>query len=178
MVAVDLQFKGQFPDRPGPDGLHKAGVPPQFQRRQAEELRPRPEPFGPVDGQQLKVRVGHRDEPVLLHQLREQRRKAFQNGAVHRCRQQVFFLFGRIRCRLLGLHRCFQLLGTGRKDHPAVARFRHPKMFQFHGISSSPHKSGHQQHQHHRQRKVQHFGPQHGAVAFHIHLLRIFRVII
>ena len=76
METVDLQFNGQLPQRPGLNGLHKAGVPAQLQRRHAEELRPGPESLGPVDGQQFKVRVRDREELVVFHQFRVQRGKS------------------------------------------------------------------------------------------------------
>ena len=58
VAAVYFKLDGQLPDRPGLDGLGKAGVLSQFQRRQAEELHPRPEALGPVDRQKFKIRVG------------------------------------------------------------------------------------------------------------------------
>ena len=69
VIPVDLQLDGQFPDGPGLDGLDKAGVPAQLQRRQTEKLRPRPEPLGPVDGQQLKIRIGHGHQMLFFHKL-------------------------------------------------------------------------------------------------------------
>ena len=92
IIAVDLQLNGQPAQRVGLDSLHKAGIPSQFQRRQGVELRPRPEALGLVDRQQLKIRVGHRYNLLFLHQLPVKRIKALQNGAVHRCRQQLFLV--------------------------------------------------------------------------------------
>ena len=178
MVAVDLQFQRQLPDGPGLNGLDKAGVPAQLQRRQTEKLRPRPEPLGPVDGQQLKIRIGHRGEMVFLHQLREQGRKALQNRPVDSVGQQLFLVCRGVGGRLFGLYRCFQIGGADRKDHPAVARFSHSKMFQFHRRPSLPHKAQHQKQQHDGQHEVKHLGTQHRAVALDVHLFEVLRVII
>ena len=128
MVAVDFQFHGQLPDGVGLHRLHKAGVRPQLQRRQRKELRPRPEALGPVHGQQLEIRVRHRHKAVLAHQLLVQRREAFQNGAVHGRRQQVFFLLRGVFGCLLGGNGSRQFLGACPKDQPAVPRLRHAKM--------------------------------------------------
>lgn len=54
VAAVYFKLDGQLPDRPGLDRLGKAGVLSQFQRRQTEELRSRPEALGPIHGQKLK----------------------------------------------------------------------------------------------------------------------------
>ena len=119
----------------GLDGLHKAGIPSQFQRRQGVELRPRPEALGLVDRQQLKIRVGHRYNLLFLHQLPVKRIKALQNGAVHRCRQQLFLVLRGIRGSLLLCQRSGQLLRACREYQPAVPRLSHAEMFQFHAVS-------------------------------------------
>ena len=69
VAAVYFKLDGQLPDRPGLDGLGKAGVLSQFQRRQTEELHPRPEALGPVDGQQLKIWIGHGHQMLFFHKL-------------------------------------------------------------------------------------------------------------
>ena len=119
----------------GLDGLHKAGVPPQLQRWQGVELCSRPEALGLVDRQQLKIRVGHRYKLLLLHQLPVKRIKAFQNGAVHRCRQQFFLVLRSVRGGLFLCQRSGQLLRACREYQPAVSRLCHAKMFQFHAVS-------------------------------------------
>ena len=118
----------------GLDGLHKAGIPSQFQRRQGVELRPRPEALGLVD-RQLKIRVGHRYNLLFLHQLPVKRIKALQNGAVHRCRQQLFLVLRGIRGSLLLCQCSGQLLCACREYQPAVPRLSHAEMFQFHAVS-------------------------------------------
>ena len=135
VAAVDLQFNGQPAQRVRLDGLHKAGIPSQLQRRQGVELRSCPEALGPVDRQQLKIRVGHRYKLLLLHQLPVKRVKALQNGAVHRCRQQLFLVLRGIRGGLLLCQRSGQLLCTCREYQPTVPRLSHAKMFQFHAVS-------------------------------------------
>ena len=67
--GVHFQFNAHLPDGPGLDGLGEAGVTFQLQRRQAVELCPRPEAFGPVDGQQLKIRIGHGHQMLFFHKL-------------------------------------------------------------------------------------------------------------
>ena len=67
IAAVDLQFNGQAAEGVRLNGLHKAGIPPQLQRRQGVELRPCPEALGLVDRQQLKIRVGYRHQRIHLH---------------------------------------------------------------------------------------------------------------
>ena len=119
----------------GLDGLHKAGVPSQLQRRQGVELRPRPEALGLIDCQQLKIRVGHRYKLLLLHQLPVKRVKALQNGAVHRCRQQFFLVLRGVQGGLLLCQRSGQLLRACREYQPAVSRLCHAEMFQFHAVS-------------------------------------------
>ena len=135
VVAVDLQFNGQPAQRVGLDRLHKAGVLSQLQRRQGVELRPRPEALGLVDCQQLKIWVGHRYKLLLLHQLPVKRVKAFQNGAVHRRRQQLFLVLRGVRGGLLLCQRSGQFLCACREYQPAVPRLCHAEMFQFHAVS-------------------------------------------
>ena len=132
MIPVDLQLDGQFPDGPGLDGLDKAGVSPQLQRRQTKELRPHPESLSPVHRQKLKIRVCDRLQAMLRHQLGKQGRKALQDRPVHRRRQQVIFVLRSPRGGSHGLHGFFQLCRRRGKDHPAVARLCHSKMFEFH----------------------------------------------
>ena len=132
VAAVYFKLDGQLPDGPGLDGLGKAGVLSQFQRRQAEELRPRPEALGPVDRQKFKIRVGDGLQIVFFHQLGEQRRETLQNRPIDCRRQQVVLVLRGVRGRLFGLHRRFQLFCCGGKDHPAVTGFCHAKMFEFH----------------------------------------------
>ena len=119
----------------GLDGLHKAGVPSQLQRRQGVELRARPEALGLIDRQQLEIRVGHRYQLLLLHQLPVKGVKALQNGAVHRRRQQFFLVLRSIRGSLLLCQRSGQLLCACREYQPAVPRLCHAEMFQFHAVS-------------------------------------------
>ena len=80
---------------------------PQFQRRQAEELRPRPEALGPIHGQKLKIRVGDGLQIVFFHQLGKQGRETLQNRPIDRRRQQVVLVLRSVRSRLFGLHRRF-----------------------------------------------------------------------
>ena len=134
VVTVDFQFNGQLPDGVRLHGLHETGVLPHFQRRQRVELRPRPEALGPVHRQQFKIRVGHRHHMVLPHQLLIQRRKAAQNGAVHRLSQQTVLFLRRVRPCLHLCNGCRQFLGTGCEYQTAVARLGHAKMFQFHPL--------------------------------------------
>ena len=135
VVAVDLQFNGQPAQRVGLDRLHKAGVLSQLQRRQGVELCPRPEALGLIDRQQFEIRVGHRYKLLLLHQLPVKRVKAFQNGAVHRRRQQFFLVLRGVRGGLLLCQRSGQLLSACREYQPAVSRLCHAEMFQFHAVS-------------------------------------------
>ena len=67
--GVHFQFNAHLTDGPGLDGLGEAGVTLQLQRRQAVELCSRPEAFGPVDGQQLKIRIGHGNQMLFFHKL-------------------------------------------------------------------------------------------------------------
>ena len=67
--GVHFQFNAHLTDGPGLDGLGEAGVTLQLQRRQAVELCSRPEAFGPVDGQQLKIRIGHGHQMFFFHKL-------------------------------------------------------------------------------------------------------------
>ena len=135
VAAVDLQFNGQPAQWVGLDGLHKAGVPSQLQRRQGVELRARPEALGLIDRQQLEIRVGHRYQLLLLHQLPVKGVKALQNGAVHRRRQQFFLVLRGIRGSLLLCQHSGQLLRACREYQPAVPRLCHAEMFQFHAVS-------------------------------------------
>ena len=119
----------------GLDRLHKAGVLSQLQRRQGVELCPRPEALGLIHRQQFKIRVGHRYKLLLLHQLPVKRVKAFQNGAVHRCRQQFFLVLRGVRGGLLLCQRSGQLLRACREYQSAVPRLSHAEMFLFHVVS-------------------------------------------
>ena len=160
-------------------GLHETGVLPHFQRRQCVELRPCPKALGPVHRQQFKIRVGHRHHMVLLYQLLIQRRKAAQNGAVHRLSQQTVLFLRRVRPCLHLCNDCRQFLGTGCEYQTAVARLSHAKMFQFHPLFPLSAGNAHGQHQQdHTQHGIQHLGSQCGPVAFHVHLLRVVGVIV
>ena len=135
MVTVNLQFNGQLPDGVRLNGLHETGVCSHFQRRKRVELRPRPEALGLIDRQQFEIRVGHRYKLLLLHQLPVKRVKAFQNGAVHRRRQQFFLVLRGVRGGLLLCQRSGQLLRACCEYQPAVSRLCHAEMFQFHAVS-------------------------------------------
>ena len=67
--GVHFQFNAHLTDGPGLDGLGEAGVTLQLQRRQAVELCSRPEAIGPVDGQQLKIRISHGNQMLFFHKL-------------------------------------------------------------------------------------------------------------
>ena len=69
MPGVHFQLNAHLPDGPGLDGLGEAGVTLQLQRRQAVELCSRPEAFGPVDSQQLKIWIGHGNQMLFFHKL-------------------------------------------------------------------------------------------------------------